>query len=96
MSMLRVLLVAIMIGAPGAWLVAQDQPAPPAGDDSGIATDAADAPEVEADEAEAASDDEVAADEWEMPALPPGFDDDSFIPTEEVAADEEVIFPVDI
>lgn len=35
-------------------------------------------------------------DDWEMPELPGGGGDDVFIPTEEIAADEEVTFPVNI
>jgi hypothetical protein len=35
--------------------------------------------------------------DWELPEIPAGiFGDDVFIPSEEIAADEEVVFPVDI
>jgi hypothetical protein len=41
--------------------------------------------------------DAAEGDEWEMPELPDDFlEDDVFIPTEEIAADEEVTFPVNI
>ncbi len=91
MRMSRALLVAIMMAAPAAWLWAQDEPAPAAAPDSGVASD-----EVDAAEPPPANADEVDIDDWEMPSLPPGLDDDTFIPSEEISADEEVIFPVDI
>jgi hypothetical protein len=53
-------------------------------------------PPAEADEAPDDGDFDLDED-WELPEIPAGiFGDDVFIPSEEIAADEEVVFPVDI
>lgn len=93
---LAALLVSVFVplSAPGS---AQEPAAPPAdtAPDTAPAPDAAEV-EPQAGDGQSSAPDDLDVDDWEMPTLPPGMDDDIFIPSEEIAADEEIDFPVDI
>jgi hypothetical protein len=67
-----------------------------AGQESDQVDDDASPPAESPDDAPDAGDFDLDED-WELPEIPAGiFGDDIFIPSEEIAADEEIVFPVDI
>jgi hypothetical protein len=108
MRVIAVLVLLALVGGPNS-LLGQEEPAAPdavenedaaleenAAEDNGEADVTASQDEDAAAEGDAGIED-VIEDDWEMPQLPEDFlEDDVFIPTEEIEADEEVVFPVNI
>ncbi len=89
------ILAALLVGAL-VPVLAQEPSAPPADTTPRPAAAEVEPQAPPAGDGQSSAPDDVDIDDWEMPTLPPGMDDDIFIPSEEIAADEEIIFPVDI